>query len=202
MRKKICFAFLATIFLIPAAVHAQSFGKQYYVGLGATYSYEDIKWGDLDNAFDNALGFNGKIGYHAHDLLDIEFVINWVGESDASGGYLVDEKMLTYEGELKATTYMFALKGFFPMSTEYTKLSLIAGGGLMHAKGKMHAHYDGNHSYVSESETDLCAKVGMGLDHYLTREISIGLEGNYTWGFSDLSDVRYWQLSMGVAYHF
>ncbi len=202
MRKAFFFAFLAAIFLLPAAVHAQSFGKQYYLGLGATYSYEDIKWGDIDDAFDNALGVNAKLGYHAHELLDIEFVINWVGKSDASGGYLVDNKPLTYDGELKATTYMFALKGFFPMSTEYTKLSVIAGGGLMHAKGKLHVHYDGDRVSASESETDLCAKVGMGLDHYLTPEISIGLEGNYTWGFSDLSDIRYWQLGMGVAYHF
>lgn len=202
MRKKLFLACLVTIFFIPAAVYAQSFGKQYYVGLGASYSFEDIKWGDVDNAFDNTFGVNGKLGYHAHDLLDIEFVVNWVGESDASGGYLVGGRPLTYDAELKAMTYMFALKGFFPMSTEYTKLSVIAGGGIMHAKGKLNVQYAGRLASASVSETDLCAKVGMGLDHYVTPEISIGMEGNYTWGFSDLSDIRYWQLSMGVAYHF
>ena len=54
----------------------------------------------------------------------------------------------------------------------------------------------------SADETEMCAKVGLGLDVYATKNISFGAEGNYTLGFDNLEDIRYFNFTVGVAYHF
>ena len=61
-----------------------------------------------------------------------------------------------------------------------------------------------NGSSISDSydETELCGKVGLGLDFFATPEISFGIEGNYTLGFNDLEEIRYFNFTLGVAYHF
>jgi hypothetical protein len=40
------------------------------------------------------------------------------------------------------------------------------------------------------------------LDFFATQDISFGIEGNYTGGFNDLEDIRYFNFTLGVAYHF
>ena len=202
MKRSFLLACLVAVFLLPCSVYAQAHLTNYYVGLGATHSWEDIKWGGLDNEFNNSWGLNAKFGYHAHRLMDIEFNFDRLRKFDAGQTAIVDGDPLTLSAELKVQTYMVALKGYFPISTDYTKLSAIVGAGIMHGKMKAESIYRGLHLRASESETDLCGKVGLGLDHYLTPNISVGLEGNYTRGFSDLKDIRYWQLGLGMAYHF
>jgi hypothetical protein len=91
---------------------------------------------------------------------------------------------------------MIALKGYFPISTTKTRLSVIVGGGMMYAA------LNSEVSDYSPDDTELCAKVGLGLDFFATPDISFGIEGNYTLGFNDLEEIRYFNFTLGVAYHF
>jgi len=94
---------------------------------------------------------------------------------------------------------MFTLKGYFPVSTEKVKLSTVVGAGLMHTDSELP---DETSISVSDDETDLCAKVGLGLDFFAFQDISLGIEGNYTFGFGDLDDIMYFNFTIGAAYHF
>ncbi|MBW2174083.1 MAG: hypothetical protein JRF64_05460 [Deltaproteobacteria bacterium] len=53
-----------------------------------------------------------------------------------------------------------------------------------------------------DDEADLCVKLGLGADYFATENVSIGLEAAYVWGLSDVEEVRYVDLTLGVAYHF
>ena len=54
----------------------------------------------------------------------------------------------------------------------------------------------------SDDETDLCGKVGLGLNFFAFQDISLGIEGNYIFGFDDLVDIMYFNFTIGAAYHF
>jgi len=174
MKKHLFFAVLVVIFSSTSLYAGQDHLDHFYVGAGGSYAVEDF---DDSPDFDNSWGVNAKIGYHTHPLLDIEFDFDYLNKFE---GDAVDPEILTY---------MFVLKGYFPVSTEKVKLSTVVGTGIMHAD----AYGDA---------TELCAKVGLGLDFFTFQDISLGIEGNYTFGFGDLEDIRYFNFIIGAAYHF
>ncbi len=175
MKRHIFFAVLVVVIFSCTSLYAgQDHIGHFYVGAGGSYAVENF---DSSADFDNSWGVNAKIGYHTHPLLDIEFDFDYLSKFE---GDAVDLEILTG---------MIALKGYFPISTEKVKLSAFGGAGLMHADA------DGD-------ETDWCGKIGLGLDFFTTQYISIGIEGNCTFGFGDLDDIRYFNFTIGAAYHF
>ena len=168
------------IFFSTSLYAQQADVKKFYVGAGGSYAIEDFDGGD----FDNSWGVNVKFGYNLHPLVDIEFDFDYLNEFE-DRGY-----------DLNIMTYMIALKGYFPISTEKVKLSVVVGGGIMYAD------LDSEVSAYLPDETELCAKIGLGLDFFATPDISFGIEGNYTLGFNDLEEIRYFNFTLGVAYHF
>ena len=178
MKRHFFFAALAlitVIFSCTSLYAGQNHLDHFYVGAGGSYAVEDF---DDSPDYDNSWGVNAKIGYHTHPLLDIELDFDYLGKFE---GDTVDPEILTC---------MFALKGYFPISTEKVKLSTVVGTGVMHADSGL------------DDEIDWCGKVGLGLDFFTTQDISIGIEGNYTFGFGDLDDIRYFNFTIGAAYHF
>ena len=186
MKKYFFFPALLMVIFFSTSLYAQQADvKKFYVGAGGSYAIEDFGDGDFDDGdFDNSWGVNVKAGYNLHPLLDIEFDFNYLNKFE-DRGY-----------DLNIMTYMIALKGYFPISTEKVKLSVVVGGGMMYAA------LDPEVSVYSPDDTELCAKVGLGLDFFATPDISFGIEGNYTLGFNDLEEVRYFNFTLGVAYHF
>lgn len=154
----------------------QADDNKFYVGVGGSYVDEDF---DV-SGFDDSWGGNVKIGYSFHPLGDIEFVFDYLDSFDYAESY-----------EFDIRTYMVAVKGGFPIPRERGKLSVVVGAGLMTADAE-----------ASLDDTDFCGKVGLGYDVFVTPAISIGVEGNYTIGFSDLEDIGYFQYSLGAAFHF
>jgi hypothetical protein len=129
--------------------------------------------------FDDSWGLNAKIGHHLHELLDIEFNFDYLDKFEGDAGV-----------DVEVMTYILGLKGFFPIASEKVKLSVVAGGGLMNADAD------------SDNEIDGCAKFGLGFDYFIIQNFSAGIEGNYTLGFGDLDEIRYFNFTLGVAYHF
>ena len=175
MKRHLFFAVLVVVIFSCTSLYAgQDHLDHYYIGAGGSYAVEDF---DSSADFDNSWGVNAKIGYHTHPLLDIEFDFDYLSKFEANA---VDLEILTY---------MIVLKGYFQQSTEKVKLSVIVGTGIMHAD-------------ANGEETAWCAKAGLGLDFFTTQNISIGIEGNYTFGFDDLKEIGYSNFTIGAAYHF
>ena len=175
MKRHLFFGVLVVVIFSCTSLYAgQDHLDHFYVGAGGSYAIEDF---DSSADYDNSWGVNAKVGYHTHPLLDIEFDFDYLSKFE---GDAVDPEILTC---------MFTLKGYFPQSTEKVKLSTVVGAGIMHAD----AYGDA---------TELCGKVGLGLDFFAFQDISLGIEGNYTFGFGDLEDIRYFNFIIGAAYHF
>jgi hypothetical protein len=102
--------------------------------------------------------------------------------------------------------YGSLLIGYFPLSAEKVKLSTVVGAGLMHADFKYGLSVSGLPDKISifgsDDGTDLCGKVGLGLNFFAFQDISLGIEGNYIFGFDDLVDIMYFNFTIGAAYHF
>lgn len=197
MKKHLFFAvsiLVVVIFYSTSLYAGQDHLDHFYVGIGGSYAVEDF---DNSPDFDNSWGVNAKIGYHTHPLLDIEVDFDYLNNFEYSETYKVSSTRFEEEVDLEIFTCMFVLKGYFPISTEKVKISTIVGAGLMQADFKYGSSFSG-----SDDEIDLCGKIGLGLDFFATQDISLGIEGNYTFGFGDLDDIRYFNFTIGAAYHF
>ena len=204
MKKHLFFAVLVVVMFSCTSLYAgQDHLDHFYVGAGGSYAVEDF---DNSPDYDNSWGVNAKIGYHTHPLLDVEFDFDYLNNFEYDESYKVSGTRFEEEGEVEIFTCMFVLKGYFPISTEKVKLSTVVGAGLMQADLKYRFSTSGlpdeTSISLSDDEIDLCAKVGLGLDFFTTQDISLGIEGNYTFGFGDLDDIRYFNFTIGAAYHF
>ena len=198
MKKFYFFTALMVIFFSTSLYAQQADVKKFYVGAGGSYAIEDFDGGD----FDNSWGVNAKVGYHLHPLVDIEFDFDYLNEFEDREKFEFLGMDIEGEADLNIMTYMIALKGYFPISTEKLKLSVVVGGGIMYADLDFKVSVNGSSISDFYDETELCGKVGLGLDFFATQDISFGIEGNYTLGFNDLEDIRYFNFTLGVAYHF
>ncbi len=192
MRAYLFFITLAAVTFFSTSLYAQQTErKQFYIGAGGSYAVENF----YDDAqFENSPGVNLKFGYHLHPLADIEFDFNYLDEFESP------DNQLDYN--LSVTTYMFVMKGFFPINSEVVRLAVVVGGGVMAADFDSHLNGTGD-------DADLCYKLGLGLDVFATQAVSFGFEASWTNGIDNLSGnerdfgrVEYFNFTLGAAYHF
>jgi len=187
--KKISIFFAAAFFFFTTAtVNADSDDyKKFFIGAGGSYGIENF---DDGGDFDNSWGVNAKIGYHPIEILAVQFDYDYLWEFE-------DNDFFNGKAELDIMTYILSLKGNFPVKW-YNVISpfIIVGGGIMDAD----ADFNSNNS--SENKTDWCGKIGGGFDFFFTENFSANLEGNYTHGFRDLKDIRYFHFILGVVFRF
>jgi opacity protein-like surface antigen len=189
---------------------ADAAGRTFYIGIGGSYALEDFdvdyvvevqgtaRIVDMD--FDDTWGLNGKVGYHVNDWASFEFDFNYLSEFEAEESLVVLDIPVDEDGKVDITTYMALAK--FTCVLEPVKPYIVAGGGIMDADFDAKASALGESASDSKSETDTCAKFGLGVDFFAAKSISIGLEGSYVWGFGDLEKISYYNLSLGLGYHF
>ena len=173
---------------------ANAVEKKYYVGVagsnqGINFDDNVVDWDD------STWGVNAKFGYRLTPAVSFQFDVDWIPDVD---GILKSDPSLGAEVEVQ--TAILSFKGYFPTSKP-VKPFIIAGFGIM--------HYDVDLNdktlpltEFKDDETDLCLKIGAGIDVFINQSFSIGLEGNYTAGRDKVEDVEYWNLSLGAAYHF
>jgi opacity protein-like surface antigen len=176
---------------------AQAEEKQFYVGIGGSYMFPNFDYDDVVDWDSDAWGANAKFGYRlAHTLylqadVDYFFPIDGVLKTDASNG-----------GEVEIFTGMISLKGYFPQFTVIRPF-VIAGAGIMHYNVDYNAAAQSSGFPLPEDyETDLCFKIGGGVDFFINDVVSFGIEGNYTRGVEDVDEVEYIHLGAGVNVYF
>ena len=194
--KKISIFFAAAFFFFTTAtVNADSDAyKKFYIGAGGSYGIEDF---DVDGDFDNPWGVNAKLGYHIVDDIAVQFDYDYLWEFE-------DNDFSNGKAELDIMTYILSLKGNFPVKW-YNVISpfIIVGGGIMDIEADIKdARIAGISANFSNDETDWCGKIGGGFDFFFTENFSANLEGNYTLGFGDLEDIRYFHFILGVVFRF
>ncbi len=154
-----------------------------YIGVGGSYVYEDIDTG-IGTDFDNTQGLNLRAGYNINNNLAVEVVYDYLDE------FNMDNNVI--DATLDIETLMLAVK---LSAGDKIRPYLTGGAGVM--QGKLNIS-----TGQSESETDLCAKAGAGIDYKITDDMSLMTEAAYIFGFDDLDDIGYTQITCGVAYHF
>jgi opacity protein-like surface antigen len=193
--------FMAILLLIMATAiftdTARADEKQFYVGIGGSYMFPNFDYDDVVDWDSDAWGANAKFGYRlAHTLylqadVDYFFPIDGVLKTDASNG-----------GEVEIFTGMISLKGYFPQFTVIRPF-VIAGAGIMHYKVDYNAAAQAaGFPLPDDSKTDLCFKIGGGVDFFINDVVSFGIEGNYTRGVEDVDEVEYIHLGAGVNVYF
>lgn len=196
---KISFRSFITIFLLIGCLAffanpANAVEKKYYVGIAG--SNQGINFDDNAADWDTSTwGVNAKFGYRLTPAVSFQFDVDWIPNVD---GNLKSDPSLS--GEVEVQTAILSFKGYFPTSKP-VKPFIIAGFGIL--------HYNVDPNELAQSliesdddETDLCLKVGAGIDVFINQSFSIGFEGNYTAGRDKVDAIEYWNLSLGAAYHF
>lgn len=174
--------------------------KKFYIGAGGSYAIENFDGG---GDFDNSWGINAKLGYRLIDEIAVQFDYDYLWKFDDEEQIDLFGNNFDGEVELDIMTFILSLKGNFPVKW-YQVISpyLIAGGGIMYGDADFKIRGPGISSNSSSDETDLCGKFGGGVDFFFTEHFSANLEGNYTFGFGDLDDIRYFHFILGGVFHF
>jgi len=116
----------------------------------------------------------------------------YLTETELNESIVVSGTPIKIDWDAEVWTLMLLTKFSADIGTGMPKPFLVAGGGLMYVEVGGGA----------DDEADLCVKLGLGADYFATENVSIGLEGAYVWGLNDVEEVRYVDLTLGVAYYF
>lgn len=182
-----------------------------YIGVGGNYAFQNFDTSDLNNDlrpyglnvdFSDSPGFNAKIGYHFNKLFSAEFVYDYFTDFSWSQTTRISGVPATFDAKIKLMTFMIAGKLSPDIGSQVVRPYITAGAGMMHGNIDMTGSAAGFVSTASDSENDLCAKLGVGVDFYAIKNISIGIEGSYVMGFGNMDNMKYMNLNFGVAYHF
>jgi len=170
-----------------------------YIGGGGSYAIENF---DTDANFDNTWGINTKVGYRAHELVLLEFNFDYLNNFESDERFTFLGENVDSEVEVTVYTFMLALKGYAPVYSDNVMFFVVVGGGVMYADVDTKVRGPSVSISDSDDEVDGCAKIGLGFDFFPIQNFSVGIEGNYTLGFGDVDDIRYFNFTLGAAYHF
>lgn len=197
MKKIIIFLVIFSICSYSTLIFADN--KKFYIGGGGSYALEDF---DTYSDFDNTWGINAKAGYRFHERLMVELNFDYLNKFESDDRFTLLGESVESEVEVTVYTFMLALKGYQPVYYEKVMFFAVLGGGVMRADVDTEVRGPTISKSDSDDEIDGCGKIGFGFDFFPIQNFSAGIEGNYTFGFNDVDEVRYFNFTLGVAYHF
>jgi len=222
-----------------SAYGADAAGHSWYLGIGGSWAIENFDTDDLEDEvepidvdFDDGYGFQAKVGYHLNDTFSLGLVFDYISGFDsdedisASASVEILGEVVTgavdAEAEAEIDVWTLMLEGKASMPGTLSPFAVL-GVGIMQADTDAELSFaatiDGESFAASEGEdeddTIACGKVGLGVDWWATPDVTVGLEGNYVFGFGDhdfgdFQDVTdnievgmdYFTIVLGIAYHF
>ena len=183
--------------------------KRWYFGGGVNYSFENFK-DEMDiGDWDNALGLDIKAGYCITDFFALEFMFQYLDEfkyDETVREYVyISPSWYYYDVDYKATVslYNFTIngKGFIPIKG-IVKPYGILGFGYAYGKAKEKITIAGISDTETDKESDLCGRIGAGLDIFLSEQFALEGEVSYFMGFNDIDKIRYTSLSLNAIVFF
>lgn len=208
--KKLFVAVAMVLIFLSSNLYAQD-NTGFYIGIGGNYAFEDFDTSDVNDALsplglhvdvDNSPGFNAKVGYHFNKLFSAEFVYDYFSDFSSSDTTIISGVPVKLDVECEIMTFMIAGKLLPDIGSEVVRPFITAGAGMMQGKVDAKVSALGLSESISDSESDFCGKLGVGVDFYATKNISIGTEVSYIMGFGDMDNMKYTNFNVGVSYHF
>jgi hypothetical protein len=194
MRKAlIIFTTAVSILAFTFNLQAEEKHGRIYAGAGVGYAIERFDDGDLkdfpgNSSIDNTWGVNVFAGYWWFKHLAVEGNFNWYADFD---GEAADDR----DFDISIWTVMLDAKIFSPSLWQDRVFPYVRIGG-----GYMDVDIDARR--VDSNESDWAYNMGLGIDAFITHQLSIGVDGKHVWGTGDTSDFNHWMLSLRAAYHF
>ncbi len=200
----------AALVFISSNIYAQG-DKGMYIGIGGNYALENF---DLDRTptmdalglkdwdYDDSPGLNLKAGYQFNRLFAVEFLFDYFFGFDTDQTISIEGHPIKFSAEGELMTFIVAGKLSPDMGSTTVRPYVTAGLGWMDAELDADISSLGYAIQKNTSDSDFCGKVGIGVDFYATKNVSLGIEASYINGFGDVDNIRYTNLNAGVAYHF
>lgn len=198
---------LLTIF----STQAHAGGKGVYIGLSGSYALQNIDTAEinsniqpygLDMRFGNSFGVNAKVGYRPSKSLAVEFDYSYLPDFSWSQPANTGGADVNFDAKAQISTFMIAGKLSPDIGFEVAHPYITAGAGMMLGKIDVNGTGSGFSYTSSNSKSDLCAKIGFGIDFYATKNVSLDTEGSYVIGFGNMNKIVYFNISFGATYHF
>lgn len=214
MKKQTMITIIMLIFL-SSPVYAKDTG--FYVGIGGNYAFQNFDTTDINRdlgpygiqiKFGNSYGLNAKVGYRFNRLFSTECAYDYFPDFSWNQAVVISDANVTFNAKTEIMTFSISGKLSPDFGHDIVRPYVAIGGGLMH--GKIEVKEDVSKSGVisgfvasrSSSSSDPFVKIGGGIDFYVAKSVSIGVEGSYIFGLGSLDEIRYSNVNWGVAYHF
>ncbi len=175
--------------------------KPYYVSGGISYNLENFEISGLDPDYDNTWGLALAAGMCVAPHLSVEFDFDWLDDFEADDLILVGDDLVRVRSDVGIATYLVTAK-VSPMAEPGTfDFYGLAGMGWM----------DGDADFVvtgvrtlglGDTGGDFAAKVGAGAEYWPGLPVGFGLELAYVFGFGDMDEIQYTQLTGKAIYRF
>ncbi len=194
MRKAlIIFAAAVGIISFTFTSEAEEKHGRIFAGAGVSYVRQLFDDGDLkgfpgNSSIDNSWGLNAFAGYWWFKHVAFEGNYNWYADFD---GQAADNMNF----DISIWTAMLDMRVFSPSLWQDRIFPYARIGG-----GWMDVEIDAN-SFNSD-ESDWAYNIGLGVDVFVTHQLSLGLDGKHVWGTGDVSDFNHMTFTLRAAYHF
>ena len=185
-----CIGFSSSLVVAQETEEYSEFARKgFYAAVGGIYAFENF---NRTNGilFDDAPGFNLRLGYRLHPYIAVE------AEGERTMGFDVKQ----FNGDIN--TWVATINGkVFALTGQFQPYGLL-GVGAMNATTNGSLVFVGSNGRPSTNETDVVFRYGAGVDAYVTKNWVVNLEGSYINPRGDVGALEYFTIGGGLQYRF
>lgn len=187
-----------TLLMIAGSAAAQESGWRMGLSYGlASEDFDDTGGLDIDDGY--TLGV--QAAYTMFDKVTIEGELQRFDGFEVGGSETLFGSTVSFDGEVDGWILMASGK-FYPLTGTFQPY-VIGGLGYMDAEAEINASLGGLPlPSLSEDDSSLIWKLGLGLDHAVGEHWVAGVEATYNAPTGDLSDFKWWGLGLSLDYRF
>ena len=179
--KRICAITVVAVFAASAAFAQDQYARTgFYVGLGGTVGVDNFDSGPAE--FDASLGLNALGGYRFHPRIAGELQYEWTSGFEGSNN------------PLEVVGNLFTVNGRVYLLTDRIQPNLLAGIGFLSAEASAFG--------ASIGDTGFAARLGAGVDYYVTENLALALDGSYVFTTGGVDGLDYGSFDWGFRYRF
>jgi len=185
------------------AVPAQAEEGKFYADFKGMYVFQNYDEGHSMGKFtgpapsisfdDSVFGAQVGFGYVIDDRISIKALLELIPEIEALTGlsFQAWDRISVVTASINCKLILSEMKRAKPY--------LIGGMGVISAEEDI--YYRGSKTSKTR-DLSIGFRAGLGVDLFITDNVSVGLEGAYTAGIGDVEQIKYATVSFGLGYHF